>query len=69
MKKRYDYFWARIVTQITGIVFLSQLVLDLSGMIQRKPGLEWVVPACGVAFVVALIWSVALIVLNSRNSA
>ena len=61
MKKRYNYFFASAATQITGIVFLSQFVLEASGVIQRKPGWEWVVPAFGAAFFAAFIWTVVLI--------
>jgi hypothetical protein len=69
MKKRYDYFWARAATQITGIVFLSQLALEVSGVIIREPGLEWVIYACGAAFAASVLYSVTLIALNARKSA
>lgn len=67
--RKHDYFVARALVQITGIVFLSQLVLEASGAIARKPGLEWVIYACGAAFAASVLYSVALIVLNARKSA
>jgi hypothetical protein len=67
--KKYDYFVARTLLKITGIVFLSQLMLEVSDVISRKPGLEWVIYACGAAFTASLIYSVALILLNAIKSA
>ena len=66
MKKRYSYLIARQLTVTTGIVFISQLILEMSGLITRKPGLEWVIYACGGAFFVSVIYSAILIVLNIR---
>lgn len=68
MKKRYDYFWAKAAVKIIGFVFFSQLILEICGVIKRKPGLEWVVPAFGAAFILAAAWSVALIIINALNS-
>lgn len=65
--KRYDYFWARASIQITGIVFVSQLITELSGIAVREPGFEWVIYACGVAFFAAILYSFILILLNTRN--
>jgi Ni,Fe-hydrogenase I cytochrome b subunit len=65
--KRYDYFWARIATQLTGIVFITQLLIEVAGA-QRKPGFEWVVLACGGAFAVAVFYSLALIALNAISA-
>jgi hypothetical protein len=72
MKKRYDYYWVRIATQLTGIVFLTQILAEVSGIVQRKPGFEWVLPTCGAAFALAMLYAVVLIVLNAlheRNGA
>jgi len=66
MKRRYSYFIARQFSIITGIVFISQLFLEISGIITRKPGLEWIIYACGGAFFVSIIYSIILIALNSR---
>ena len=39
---------------ITGVVFFSQLLLEVSGAIVRKPGFEMTVPLCGAVFVIAI---------------
>lgn len=39
---------------ITGFVFLSQLFLEVSGAVVRKPGFEMTVPICGLIFVIAI---------------
>lgn len=65
--KKYDYFWARAFIQITGVVFISQLIIELSGIAVRKSGFEWVVYACGAAFFAAILYSFTLVLLNTRN--
>ena len=64
--KRYDYFWARILTNITGIIFFTQAIFELSGLLTRLPGYEWVLTACGIAFGAALLYSLILTVLNVK---
>lgn len=66
--EKYDYFWARAAVQITGIVFFTQLLFEVSGLATRKPEMWWVIWACGAAFAGALIYSTALIALNARKS-
>lgn len=63
--KRLDYFWASALVKITGIVFLSQLIVELGGPATRKPGFEWVIYACGGAFGVALLYATVLVFLNA----
>jgi hypothetical protein len=65
--KKYDYFWAIEITEITGIVFVSQLVIEVSGIAQRKSGFEWVIYACGAAFACSLLYSAALILMNAMH--
>ena len=66
--KKYDYFWARTIIKITGIVFLSQLILELSGAAQRKPGFEWVIYMCGVLFGCSVLYCMLLISLNALDN-
>lgn len=63
--RRLAYFWARALVTITGIVFLIQLVVDLGGLADRKPGFEWVIYACGGAFGASLLYAAALVLLNA----
>jgi len=62
--KRYEYSIARSLNVITGIIFLSQLFMEVS----RKPGFEWVIYACGGAFLMALIYAAVLVLLNARHN-
>ena len=64
MKKR-DYFWARAMTQITGVVFFTQLFLEVFGALQRKPGFEWVIYACGATFILSLLYLLILVLINA----
>ena len=65
--KKLDYFWPRTVMTITGVVFFTQLIMEISGVIPRKAGYEWVLPALGLAFGVSLLIAVVAIVLNAAG--
>ena len=65
--KRHDYSTARNLNIITGVVFFSQFASEVNGFIIRKPGFEWVVYACGGAFLLSIIYSMVLILLNVKN--
>lgn len=60
-----DYFWPRALCQITGIVFLSQLIIEVTGIATRKPEYDWVIYACGAAFLASLIFAVAVVFINA----
>jgi uncharacterized YccA/Bax inhibitor family protein len=64
--KRASYIPANAALQITGIVFFSQLLLEMTGVIQRKPEYWWIVPAAGAAFGVAVLYSIAVVIWNAR---
>jgi len=64
--KKYNYSIARSLNIITGVVFFSQLILEVSDL-ARKPGFEWVIYACGGAFLLSIIYSIVLILLNVKN--
>lgn len=64
--KKYDYTLARILFKLTGIIFITQLLLEVSGIIVRKQGYEWVLPACGIALLLATAYAGILVLLNSR---
>jgi hypothetical protein len=61
--KKYDYYWQRAATTITGIIFTTQLLSEVVS--NRKPGYEWVLPASGTLFALAIIWSIYTIVINA----
>jgi len=67
IKKRYAYFVARQLTIITGVVFVSQLILEISGLITRKPDFGWIIYACAGAFILSIFYSIVLILLNVRH--
>lgn len=64
--KKIDYFWPRALCQITGIVFLTQVPIELSNA--RLPGFEWVIYACGAAFLAALLYAATVVVVNANRS-
>ena len=66
--KRIDYFWPRALVQITGIVFVTQLIFELSGIGTRKPEFEWVIYACGAAFLASGSYAMAVIAINTWRS-
>jgi hypothetical protein len=61
--KRIDYFWPKVLTQITGIIFLVQLFTEAIG--NRKQGFEWVLPLCGTFFAAAVAWTLCAVVINA----
>lgn len=67
MNKRLDYYWPRAAIQITGIVFITQSVMEFSGVATRRPGFEWAYPACGIAFAIACIYTMAILCINTKR--
>ena len=63
--KKYDYHWQRAATTITGIIFTTQLLSEVVS--NRKPGYEWVLPASGILFTLAIIWSIYTIIVNAAQ--
>ena len=61
--KRIDYFWPRAATQISGIVFISQALIEVIGV--RKEGFEWVFSACAFAFAISCTVTILAIVWNA----
>ncbi len=61
--KRIDYFWPKAATQITGVIFLVQLLTEAIG--NRKQGFEWVLPVSGALFSVAVAWTLCAVVVNA----
>lgn len=66
--KKYNYYTARLLTKITGFVFFSQLIMEVSGLITRKDDFEYTVHVCFLLFVLSGIYSLVLMLLNARNS-
>ena len=52
--KRIDYFWPRAALQISGIVLLTQVLVEF--ICVRKEGFDWVLPACALAFALSCTW-------------
>ena len=63
--KKLSYFYAKDALLFTGIIFFSQLLLEMINVYQRKPEYWWIVPATGVAFGLAVLYSIAVIVWNA----
>ena len=65
--KRYNYSIARNFSVFTGAIFFSQFILEVGGIITRKPGFECVLPICGGAFLCSVFYCLLLILLNART--
>lgn len=63
--KKIDYFWPRTLCNTTGIVLVIQLVVEVLGIANRKPGMEWVLLACVAAFGASLLYAVIAIAINA----
>lgn len=61
--KRFDYFWPQILVKISGITFLSQMIVYLSG--SRTSEFEWVIYVCGAVFFLSVLYALVAVVLNS----
>ncbi|MCF7910821.1 hypothetical protein K9L16_04070 [Candidatus Pacearchaeota archaeon] len=66
MKKRYNYYLARTLIYITGIIFLTQFMFEPTGIITRKPGFEWVIYVCLAVSLLSLLYMLILIILNKK---
>ena len=66
--KKLDYFWARTLVHVFGVMFGVQLIIRLAGITEVKEGMEWVFPASGAAFGLSLLYSITLIIINTINS-
>ena len=62
---KIDYFWPRTLLQVTGIIFVSQLLVELAE--GRKPGFEWVIYACAGAHLLAWMYAATVISINARQ--
>jgi len=60
---KYDYWFARQLVVITGIILIVQLLTEVVGT--RKPEFWWVLPVCAGAWAVSMIYAVTLIILNA----
>lgn len=64
--KRIDYFWPRAAFQITGTVFVAQLVtLPLVEWTESK---AWAVAVSGAALVAATVWGVWAVYRNAKEA-
>ena len=61
--KRIDYLLPRVTSQITGTVFVTQAIVELITV--RKPGFEWVLPVCGLAFAITCGWVLFAVLWNA----
>jgi hypothetical protein len=64
--KHFDYFWLRTTIKITVIVFVSQLLLTMTGVVTREPGFEWVIWAAFAGFCAAIAYIVLVAQLNRK---
>lgn len=63
--KRLSYYPPRAAVIITGIVLISQIVVEMGGPVSRKPEFWWVIYACAGAFVLSALYAIAAVVWNT----
>jgi hypothetical protein len=63
MKKHSEYL-ASLLTKITGFLFFSQILMEVSGMVVRKPGFEYTLHLCLFLFSISTMYWLTLIMLN-----
>jgi hypothetical protein len=62
--KRLSYYPPRAAVTITGIVLISQTMVEMGGPVSRKPEFWWVIYACAGAFVLSALYAIAVVVWN-----
>lgn len=63
--KRLSYYPARAAVTITGIVLISQIMVEMGGPVSRKPEFWWVIYACAGAFVLSALYAIAVVAWNA----
>lgn len=64
--KRMDYYWPKTALFITSVMGVTNI---LAGFVTTpKPGSEWFLPAVGVAWLIALLWTVFAIAYNAATT-
>lgn len=63
--KRLSYYPPRAAVTITGIVLISQIMVEVGGPVSRKPEFWWVIYACAGAFAVSAFYAIAVVVYNA----
>ena len=63
--KRLSYYPARATVTITGIILISQIMVEMGGPVSRKPEFWWVVYACAGAFVLSALYAIAVVAWNA----
>ena len=63
--KRLSYYPARSAVIITGIVLISQIMVEMGGPVSRKPEFWWVIYACAGAFAVSTLCAITTVVWNA----
>jgi len=64
---KYNYYLSRQLVTITSIVFLSQLFIEVTGVVERKPEFEFILPACAILWIISISYALSLIILNARK--
>ena len=64
--KKYNYFWAKASLKITGIILLTQITIESSGVVVRRAGFEYTVHFFAALFLISALYSLVLILLNAK---
>ena len=61
----HSYTIARGMVKLTGIIFITQLIIEVSGVAVRREAFEYVTHIFGALFFASIAYSVVLIVLSA----
>lgn len=65
MKKKINYGLARMLTTMSTVICLSQIIVEI--LFQRKPGFEFIVPLTVVICIATWIYAFVVVVINSKR--
>tara|TARA_R110001599_G_scaffold2627_6_gene14266 strand:+ start:19856 stop:20080 length:225 start_codon:yes stop_codon:yes gene_type:complete len=68
MTEKYSYTLGRNLLQVTSIIFFTQVIMEIAGVIDRKNEFGWVLLFFGLLFVASLVHNLTLIFLNIKIS-
>lgn len=67
MKKICHLCLSKAILTFTAIVFFTQLMVEVTKPVVREPGFEWIIPVCGGAVILAIIYYILALYYESKE--
>ena len=64
---KISYFLPKTVFKITLVIFITQLLGEMSGIFVRKAGFEDTILVCFIAFMLASFYALAVVAINASR--